>query len=249
MTNMAKKVFQFDDEIEEIVEEQPSHDEIIHTQEYQTFKDIPTWENRQEDISQEDDEVNGDDLVGKKKTKKFQWKPWHFICIGLIVLVLAFFVYIFFISSNEGPVYGSRCEGVVEIDRSYIDETIKDMTAENSEIQSLTIEIACKQLKVDILFKDKMKTKAAKSIAEKVVQTLDAKVGKEKDKGKTYSHLFGYEKKVAQYEVNLFLESNDSKDFPIYGTKHVQKDKFSYTLASIKDKESYDKARSTLEEE
>ena len=94
--------------------------------------------------------------------------------------------------------------------------------------------------------KDGMETKKAKSIAEETIQILDKLVGKKKENGKKYSSLFGYENNVAQYEVNLFLESNKSKDFPIYGTKHVQKDKFSYTLASVKDQESKEKAESTL---
>ena len=69
-----------------------------------------------------------------------------------------------------------------------------------------------------------------------------------KDSGKKYSHLFGYENNVAQYEVNLFLESNNSKDFPIYRTKHVQKDSFSYTLASVRDEKSKEKAENTLKD-
>ena len=93
-----------------------------------------------------------------------------------------------------------------------------------------------------------MKTKDAQKIAENVVQTLDKLVGKPKEDGKTYSTLFGKIDKVSQYEVNLYLTSQDSKDFPIFGTKHVQNDEFSYTLASVKDKESKEKAESTLKD-
>ena len=105
-----------------------------------------------------------------------------------------------------------------------------------------------KQLKVDIVYKPGMKTKDAQKIAENVVQTLDKLVGKPKEDGKTYSTLFGKTDNVSQYEVNLYLTSQDSKDFPIFGTKHVQNDEFSYTLASVKDKESKEKAESTLKD-
>jgi len=86
----------------------------------------------------------------------------------------------------------------------------------------------------------------SKEMAYRVYDEFENSEIKKKEDGKKYSSLFGYENNVAQYEVNLFLESNKSKDFPIYGTKHVQKDKFSYTLASVKDQESKEKAESTL---
>lgn len=194
-----------------------------------------------------DDSDDEEDEVMSSK-KKFMWKKWHFVLIGLLILGIAFFAYIMILSNNDGPVYGNRCEGVTEISRSKIDQTITKMKSKYSSIKDISMEIACKQLKVDITFKDGMNTKKAKSIAEETIQLLDKSVGMDKDKGKTYSHLFGYKNKVVQFEVNLILYSNNNKDFPIYGTKHVQKDKFSYTLASVKDKESQKKAKDTLKE-
>ena len=91
-----------------------------------------------------------------------------------------------------------------------------------------------------------MSTKKAKQIAEKTVQTLDGLVGKPKENGKTYSTLFGKIDNIYQYEVNLYLTSKNSEDFPIYGTKNVQNDDFSYTLSSIRDKDSANKAKETL---
>ena len=95
---------------------------------------------------------------------------------------------------------------------------------------------------------DGIDTDKAIGIAEKSVQILDDLVGQSKEEGKTYSQLFGYIDNEGQYEVELFLQSKNNDDFPIYGTKHVQNDEFSYTLSSVKDEESYQKAKDTLEE-
>ena len=256
---MAKQ-FHFDDEDDEIQSsgyQQSSHiDELEELKETSSHKvntnSYSIEETRQYkvkdtmgyDINEYDEE---DDSM--KKKKKFIWKWWHYVLIGLTVLFVAFIVYIFVLSSNNGPVYGqSRCQGIMAIEKDNIQSTISDIKKKYPEVQTLTMEIACKQLKVDILFKDGMDTKKAKSIAEETIQILDGLVGKKKDSGKKYSHLFGYENNVAQYEVNLFLESNNSKDFPIYGTKHVQKDSFSYTLASVRDEKSKEKAENTLKD-
>ena len=45
------------------------------------------------------------------------------------------------------------------------------------------------------------------------------------------------------------MTSTDSEDFPIYGTKNVQSDDFSYTLASVKDEETAKQAQETLTDE
>lgn len=249
---MAKR-FRFDDEDDDIQVsdyQQPSHiDKLEELKETKT----PSYEM---DVNPYNEELNkfdildddGEDDSMAKKKKKFVWKWWHYVLIGLGVLFIAFMIYIFVLSNNDGPVYGNRCQGIATISEENINSAISQVKKKYPEVQDITMEIACKQLKVDILFKDGMSTSQAKSIAEKSVQTLDDIVGKKKEKGKTYSSLFGYENNVAQFEVDLFLESNNSKDFPIYGTKHVQKDKFSYTLSSVKDEKSKEKAESTLED-
>lgn len=241
---MAKK-FQFDDE-EDIQEgyQQPSHIDELEDMKGDSFKE-DTFEYQDiEDTLDEDDQP-----MASKKKKKFVWKWWHYVLIALIVLFIAFAVYIFTLSSNDGPVYGkNRCEGITTIAKDLQTAAIDTMKSKYSEINSITMETTCKQLKVDIVYKENMDTKKAKKIAEEAVQTLDGLVGKTKEEGKTYSTLFGKIDNVSQYEVNLYLVSQNSEDFPIYGTKHVQKDKFSYTLASIRDKDSYNKAKETLEE-
>jgi hypothetical protein len=202
-------------------------------------------------VLQENENVWEDEtMTKKKKKKKFVWKWWHYVLIAIFALFIAFVAYLFIVMNHDGPVYGSRCEGIqVEISKDHRDSTIGQMKEKYSEIQDLSFEVVCHQLKVDITFKDKMDTKKAQKIAEETVQTLDKLVGQKKEDGHTYSQLFGKINNTSQYEVNVILKSNDSADFPIYGTKHSQRDSFSYTLASVKDKESYEKAQDTLKEE
>lgn len=45
------------------------------------------------------------------------------------------------------------------------------------------------------------------------------------------------------------MTSAQSDDFPIYGTKNIQNDDFSYTLASVRDEESAKRAQETLTDE
>ncbi len=241
---MAKK-FQFDDD-EDMPQEgyqEPSHiDELEDMKETETDQDEYTYTSHFDHYEEEDEQP-----MKKKGKKKFVWKWWHYLLIVLGVLFILFMVYIFILSNNDGPVYGKRCEGIVEISKDLKDAAIDTSQKNHSEIEKLDIEIVCKQIKVDIQFKAGMKAADAQKIAEDVVLTLDKLVGKPIENGKKYSTLLGKIDNVSQYEVNLYLKSADSEDFPIYGTKHVQKDEFSYTLASIRDKDSYDKARETLD--
>lgn len=246
---MAKK-FQFDDE-----------DDL---QDYQYTSRVDEFKNLKEDSSKEktilldefEDEENldlqdEDDIqVPKSKKRKLKWRWWYYVIIVLFVLFVLFAVYIFMTSRNNGPVYGNRCDDVVSINKDLRTSAIDTVKNEyKDEILDYDIEVVCKQVKIDITFVDGIDTKRAIEIAEKSVQVLDNLVGQTKDEGKTYSQLFGYIDNEAQYEVDLFLQSQNSEGFPIYGTKHVQNDEFSYTLSSVKDQESYQKAKDTLEEE
>ena len=228
---MAKR-FHFDDE------EDIEKDDYVDSQE-ELFQE--------EDDSLIEDTYQEDNQSMVKKKKKFVWKWWHYLIIFFVALVIAFSVYIFMASNNGGPVYGTRCDGLVSIPVDNIKSAEDIMKQTYSEIQSIDMEIECRELRVDITFKDGMSTKKAQTIAEKAVQTLDELVGQPKEDGKTYSQLFGTINGETQYEVDVFMVSENSEDFPMYGIKHTSKDDFSYTLASIKDKESYNAARDTLE--
>lgn len=240
---MAKR-FSFDDEDDYLDESKQS----FHSEVKKEYSEPKSYQGINVDDNVTNQQSDEDNLMAKKK-KKFVWKWWHFVLVGLFALFIAFAVYIFILSNNDGPVYGNRCQGIATIPKDTITYTISEVKKNHSEVKDITMEIACKQLKVDIVFEDGMKTKKAKSIAEEAVQILDDAVGMSKEEGKTYSTLFGYSNNIAQFEVNLFLESENSDDFPIYGTKHVKNDEFAYTLASVKDQESKDKALNTLKDE
>ncbi len=119
----------------------------------------------------------GKNAMSKKK-KKFKWKWWHYLMIVLLVLVIAFSVYIFSTSRNDGPVLGSRADGVVEIDDQFKKETVESMTNKYPEIKKFNLTTIGKQVKMYIEFKDDMSTKKAKSIAEEAVLKLDKLVGR-----------------------------------------------------------------------
>ena len=225
---MVKK-FQFDDEVDDL-EENNVND---------TITDDKIVENNNEGVIE--------DVVMTKKTKKL--KPWVIALLCIIIAGIIFVVYIFSLTNNDGPVYGSRCEGITAVNVDARNNTISTMKDKYDEIVDLTIEITCKQIKVDITYTDNMSTKKGIKIAEEVVKTLDKEVGLPKDEGKNYSQLFGYLKNEAQYDCQLILMSKNSDDYTIYGTKHHSSDKFSYTYSSVKDEESKNKAEKTLKDE
>lgn len=236
---MAKQ-FHFDDE-----------DDVQN--DYQSSSYLDDLENKKEVESyfsmKEDDDDNEEDEFMKRKKKGFVMKWWHYLLMLVAVLAIVFIAYIVSVSLRNGPIYGSRCEGMVSISKDARDSTVSMMEEKYKEIESMTISTECRQLKVDVRFEDGMSTKKAQTIVEETVQTLDEIVGRDKEEGKTYSDLFGTIDGVTQYEVNVFMTSSDSEDFPIYGTKNVQNDEFSYTLASVKDEESAKKAQETLTDE
>lgn len=246
---MAKK-FHFDDE-DEIEDDisQSSHVDELEMIKHQQSEDLQEAASSygEAEVTEEDDK---EEKSMSKKKKKFVWKWWHYLLILFAVLAIAFAVYIFMASQNNGPVYGNRCEGVEVISKDEQSSTIAIIKEKyQDEIEELNLSTECRQLKVDIVFKAKMDTKKAQKIAEETVQTLDKAVGKNKADDKTYSELFGTINGETQYEVNVFMTSQDSEDFPIYGTKSVKSDSFSYTLASVKDEESAQKAKDTLKDD
>lgn len=242
---MAKR-FQFDDEDNDNQE----LENYSHIDELEDMKNEPlSYQDETNDEYDDEEYEENEDESFMSKVKKMKWKWWHYAIVVCVLLFIVLMVYVYVLSNNDGPVYGKRCEGITTtIPQNTLDTTSQEIKKTYSEVQNISFEVVCKQLKVDILFKDKMDTKKAEKIAEETVQMIDKAVGKDKEKGKTYSRLFGYDNNVGQYEVNLFLESAQSDDFPIYATKHVSKDEFAYTLQSIKDKDSFEKAKSTLKD-
>ena len=60
-----------------------------------------------------------------------------------------------------------------------------------------------------------------------------------------YSELLNKHNGVKQYEVNLYLTDGNDTDYPIYGTKQAGKDDIGFTLSSVKDQETTNKAKAT----
>lgn len=179
----------------------------------------------------------------KKTKKKIQTK---YIVLGIVaVLVLAFGIYLYSALKDEGPVYGDRCEGLVTVQKSVLDDTMNEAKSKYSSIASIDIETACKQFKVDIVFNNDTSAKTAEEVSKEVVKILDSKGGQSAYEGSSYSELLNKHNGVKQYEVNFYLTGGNDTDYPIYGTKQAGKDDIGFTLSSVKDQETTNKAKAT----
>ena len=176
----------------------------------------------------------------KKKIKT------RYIVLGIVaVLVLALGIYLYSALKDEGPVYGDRCEGLVTVQKSVLDDTMNEAKSKYSSIASIDIETACKQFKVDIVFNNGTSAKTAEEVSKEVVKILDSKGGQSAYEGSSYSELLNKHNGVKQYEVNFYLTGGNDTDYPIYGTKQAGKDDIGFTLSSVKDQETTNKAKAT----
>ena len=109
---MARK-FQFDDEDDDQKDyQETSHiDELENMKATQNDESVTDTYEYTDEYSSEEEDIHP---MAKKK-KKFVWKWWHYVLIVFGVLFIAFSIYIFLESRNNGPVYGDRCQGIVEI--------------------------------------------------------------------------------------------------------------------------------------
>ena len=179
----------------------------------------------------------------KEPKKKIQTK---YVVLGIVaVLVLAFGIYLYSALRDEGPVYGDRCEGLVTVQKSVLDDTMNEAKSKYSSIASMNIETACKQFKVDITFNNGTSAKTAEAVSKEVVKILDSKGGQAAYEGSSYSELLNKHNGVKQYEVNFYLTGGNDTDYLIYGTKQAGKDDIGFTLSSVKDQESTNKAKAT----
>ena len=219
MINVSKERFHFDDE-EEVVTQTPK----------KKAEKKPTPKEMGIEPS-------------KEPKKKIQTK---YIVLGIVaVLVLAFGIYLYSALKDEGPVYGDRCEGLVTVQKSVLDDTMNEAKSKYSSIASIDIETACKQFKVDIVFNNGTSAKTAEEVSKEVVKILDSKGGQSAYEGSSYSELLNKHNGVKQYEVNFYLTGGNDTDYPIYGTKQAGKDDIGFTLSSVKDQETTNKAKAT----
>jgi|GEM_PF-272059 len=180
-----------------------------------------------------------------QQSRKLRIRKGRLFLVVFAVFVLAFGLYLFLATRENGPVYGDRCEGMLEITDDQKETAIKAVTDKYSDVKSCEMEIACKELKIDITFKKGTSTSYAKKVAKYAVTAVDDAVGREKSG--TYSDLFGTYDGVKQYECDFYLVISDNDDSPIYGTKMASSNKFYWTLSSIKDKDSYNDSLETDE--
>lgn len=185
--------------------------------------------------------------MGIKPSNKSKKKiKTRYIVLGIVaVLVLALGIYLYSALKDEGPIYGDRCEGLVTVQKSVLDDTVNEAKSKHSSIASMNIETACKQFKVDIEFTNGTSVKTAEEISKDVVKILDSKGGQSAYEGSDYTELLNKHNGVKQYEVNLYLTGGNDTDFPMYGTKQAGKDDIAFTLASVKDQETTNKAKAT----
>ena len=168
--------------------------------------------------------------------------------LGIVaVLVLAFGIYLYSALKDEGAIYGDRCEGLVTVQKSVLDDTVNEAKSKYSSIASMNIETACKQFKIDIEFNNGTSVKTAEEVSKEVVKILDSKGGQSAYEGSSYTELLNKHNGVKQYEVNLYLTGGNDTDFPMYGTKQAGKDEIGFTLASVKDQETTNKAKATMQ--
>ena len=185
--------------------------------------------------------------MGMKPSNKSKKRiKTRYIVLGIVaVLVLAFGIYLYSALKDEGPVYGDRCEGLVTVQKSVLDDTMNEAKSKYSSIASIDIETACKQFKVDIVFNNGTSAKTAEEVSKEVVKILDSKGGQSAYEGSSYSELLNKHNGVKQYEVNFYLTGGNDTDYPIYGTKQAGKDDIGFTLSSVKDQETTNKAKAT----
>ena len=219
MINVSKERFHFDDEEEVVIQ-------------------TPKKKAEKKPTSKE---------MGMKPSNKSKKRiKTRYIVLGIVaVLVLAFGIYLYSALKDEGPVYGDRCEGLVTVQKSVLDDTMNEAKSKYSSIASIDIETACKQFKVDIVFNNGTSAKTAEEVSKEVVKILDSKGGQSAYEGSSYSELLNKHNGVKQYEVNFYLTGGNDTDYPIYGTKQAGKDDIGFTLSSVKDQETTNKAKAT----
>lgn len=219
MINVSKERFHFDDEEEVVIQTPKKKAEKKPTPKEMGMKPSNN---------------------SKKKIKT------RYIVLGIVaVLVLALGIYLYSALKDEGPVYGDRCEGLVTVQKSVLDDTMNEAKSKYSSIASIDIETACKQFKVDIVFNNGTSAKTAEEVSKEVVKILDSKGGQSAYEGSSYSELLNKHNGVKQYEVNFYLTGGNDTDYPIYGTKQAGKDDIGFTLSSVKDQETTNKAKAT----
>ena len=181
----------------------------------------------------------------KKPTRKKRFRLLYFIPIVIMVTGSVFVYYLWKVAQNDGPVYGDRCAGVTDINDSAIKETNNVFLAEPS-IKDLSIEVICRQVKVNITFVSGTTIDEAEAMAAEVLRYFDVTVGYNKaNVDDKYSILFGVIDGVQQYHVDFVILSEDGGvgGFPSFASKHPNNQFIVFTRNETKDPELVDRLK------
>lgn len=134
------------------------------------------------------------------------------IGIFLILVFLAFQVKNIFFPAAGKALYGSRLNGIDEVEiTSSKKDKITTALAEADITDSSKVEVAGKIIKVTVTVKDDAGRDAAKELGTKVLDNLT-------------------KEEKSFYDVQLFIQKKtESGEFPIIGYKHHAKEGFSWT--------------------
>lgn len=180
------------------------------------------------------------------KTKK-KFKPIYIIPIIFVICCLVFAGYIYSATRTDGPVYGRRCENVLEIDQTKLDDA-KSAISNNEKISSVSVEKNCLAVKMVFEFVEGTSLDDAKNIAVEATKTLDAILGFEKNNpSDTYSKIFGMDGDRRQYDIQISLFSNGGEGFPAFGNKQYQSDEVIFTDANAKNQDLVDSLKKDTE--
>lgn len=187
--------------------------------------------------------------VKKKKTKKkYKFKLIHIIPIVFVICCLGFAYYIYSSTKTDGPVYGDRCSNVIALDTAKIEEA-KSLIMQDGNIESLTIEVSCKTVKMDFKFISGVSVEDAKNIAVNATHQLDNTLGYDKNSEEdAYSKIFSTDGETRQYDLELTLYG-DQDGYPVFGTKQFKNNEITFTDALVKDQSIVDSIQSQGEEE
>lgn len=190
---------------------------------------------------------------GSKSKRKF--KPIYVVPITFIVLVLLFAAWLWSSTRENGPVYGSRCAGMIDFPEDVMASTASQMMSSDSRITALTIAKDCRQIKINMTVSDDTSSQDAAAIAETVLKTLDANAGvSHSNSNSAYSDLFGVlnaetDDEVTQYHVDFIIQGGADDAFPIFASKHPKSDEIQFTYNAPRDEEVVQEVLGRAEEE
>lgn len=136
-----------------------------------------------------------------------------FALIVVLSIVLVISTIIFFTDNSQNPGYGSRLDGIkeVEIEKSQLEKMTTTMEKEKT-VKTVSHNIQGKIVNVIIEVEKDTKLKDAQSLAKKVTDCF------EKDQ-------------IGYYDFQIFIKNEDTKNasYPIIGYKKATSSNFSFT--------------------